>query len=66
MYITRLLQGNTTLRISTEAMNEVTKYGRWYIQVEKFTYLRVQGFIGATYRLPRYPTDKVVLLESSR
>jgi len=31
MYITRMLQGNTALRISTIVMNEIIGYGRWYI-----------------------------------
>lgn len=63
MYITRTLQGGTHQRLSPEAKSLISKYGSWFIQFPKFTYIRVQGFDGCLYRLPIYPTNWMVLLE---
>lgn len=66
MHIVRTLQGSTHIRLSKEAMKLIKKYGFWYTQFPKFTYLRIQGCSSYAYRLPRYPTDRMVLLEVSR
>lgn len=35
-------------------------------QLPTFSYIRIQGFSTQPYKLPRYPTDKMVLLEITR
>lgn len=66
MYITRMLQGGIHRRLSKEAIELIEKYGSWYIQFPTFTYLRIHGFQSEPYRLPRYPTDIMILLEVVR
>lgn len=66
MYLTRLLQVEVHKRLSKEAMSLIEKYGSWYIQLPTFTYLRIQGFTFEPYKLPRYLTDKMVLVEVVR
>lgn len=64
--ITRTLQGNIHQRLSPQAKELVEKFGVWFIQFPKFTYIRVQGCSCPPYMLPRYPTDRLVLLELVR
>ena len=45
---------------------KVKKYGSWFIQFPQFTYIRVAGSTICPKRLPRYPPDKVVLMELAR
>lgn len=52
--------------MSKEARKLVKKYGAWGIQFPRFTYIQVQGFSSYPYRLPKYPTNKMVLLEVTR
>lgn len=49
--------------MTQEAKDFIGKFGSWYIQFPRFTYLRVQGFKGCPYKLPRYPTNKMILLK---
>lgn len=53
-------------RISKEAQKLIEEYGFWFIQFPKFMYIRLSRFHSYTYRLPRYPTDRMVMLEVSR
>lgn len=66
MHITRMLQGGLHQRLSQESKYLVSRFGYWYIQYPRFTYLRIQGFSGPPYKLPMYPTNRVVLLEAIR
>lgn len=66
MHITRILQGGIHQRLSLEAQELVKKHGAWFIQFLKFTYIRIQGCPSPPYMLPRYPIDKIVLLEVAR
>lgn len=66
MYLTRLLQGGLHMRLSKGAMALVEKYGSWFIQFPTFSYIRIQGCSYHPYHLPRYPTDRMVLLEVVR
>lgn len=63
MYITRALQGGTHNRLSHESKSLISRYGSWFIQFPKFTYIKIQGFTGRPYRFPIYPTNRMVLLE---
>lgn len=40
-------------------------YGSFFIQFVQFTYIRVGGFQGEPFRLPRYALDSYVLIEVS-
>lgn len=44
MCITRTLQGGTHQRLTQEAKDLISRFGSWYIQFPRFTYLRIQGF----------------------
>ena len=66
MRIVRTLQKRPHIRMSMGAMKLVEEYGAWFIQFPTFSYIRVQGFSTEPYKLPRYPTDKMVLLELTR
>lgn len=44
----------------------IKNYGAWFIQFPTFSYLRIDGCLAAPYRLPRYPSDHIVLLELVR
>ena len=41
----------------------VEEYGAWFIQFPTFSYIQAQGFSTEPYKLPKYPMDKMVLLE---
>ena len=66
MCIVRTLQKRPHIRMSMGVMKLVKEYGAWFIQFPTFSYIRVQGFSIEPYKLPRYPTDKMVLLELTR
>ena len=44
-------------------LDKVNDYGRIFIQFPTFTYLKVGYFKGKPYTLPRYATDKIILME---
>lgn len=66
MYITRTLKDALHMGISIEAMDLIKKNGFWFIQFPKFTYIRIHGFAKVPYRLPRYHTNKFILIELKR
>lgn len=66
MKTVRVLQGTPAKRLSSEAEARIKKFGSWFIQFPQFTYIRVAGSTVCPKRLPRYPPDKVVLLELAR
>ena len=49
-----------------EAWYKVNQYGCIIIQFPKFTYLRVGYFKGEPYTLPRYATDRIILMELAK
>lgn len=60
------LLGDVNKRMSVEAMELISIYGIIFIQFLRFTYLRVGGFEGEPFKLPRYAFDSLVLIEVSR
>lgn len=66
MRLVKLMQGGLHIRLSEQATILVQRYGAWFIQFPRFSYIRIAGFEGAPFRLPSYPTDKVILLEVAR
>ena len=52
--IIRKLENDVRKKISTEAYNEIIKFGNWYIQFQTFSYLRVSGYHGIPLKLQRY------------
>lgn len=53
-------------RISNEAWERVNEYGCLFLQFLTFTYMRVGCYNGQPYILPRYSTDKIILMELGR
>ena len=66
MKTVRVLQGTLATRLSPEEKAKIKKYGSWFIQFSQFTFIRVAGSTICPKRLPRYPPDKVVLMELAR
>ena len=66
MRIVRKLQKRLHIKMLVGAMKLVKEYGAWFIQFPMFSYIGVQGFSMEPYKLPRYPMDKMVLLELTR
>src|SRR5271168_716540 len=58
MKTVRTLQGAPQRRLSPKAEKLVKRYGWWYIQFQKFTYIRIAGSTCCLIRLPRYPPNK--------
>ena len=52
--------------LSDEVVAQVIELGAYYIQFIIFTYLRVDGTTVNPRKLPRYPSDRLVLLEIAR
>ena len=63
--IIRFIEGDYGKRLSDEAKTQITVFGAYFIQFKIFTYLRVVGASINPKKLPRYPSDKLVLLEIS-
>ena len=61
--IIKFIEGDYAKRLSDEAMEEVIALGAYYIQFRTFTYLRVAGATVNPRNLPRYPSDRLFLLE---
>lgn len=40
--------------------------GGQYIQFPTYSYIRVEGFVGHPFMLPRYPRDKIILFQLVR
>lgn len=60
------LRGNMNKRMSAEVRELVSIYGSYYIQFSIFTYIRVGGFEGELFKLPRYALNNHVLIEVCR
>jgi len=54
------------MRLSKGAEDAIGLYSSWFIQFEHFTYIRTEGFEEKPFMLPRYPFDKLIVLEFSR
>ena len=61
--IIRFIEGDYGKRISDEAKAHITILGAYFIQFKMFTYLWVVGASINLKKLPRYPSDKSILLE---
>lgn len=66
MKMVRVLQGTPARRLSLEAETKVKKYRSWFIQFPQFTYIRVAGSTVCPKKLPRYPPNKIVVMELAR
>lgn len=53
-------------RISDAAYNRVSHFGCVFLQFPTFTYIRIGCFSGEPFILPRFPSDKIVLMELCR
>lgn len=66
MEILKRLEGNPGLRISHEVFSLIMKFGSFFTQFDRFTYLRIGGFEKAPLKLPQFPSDFIVFLEVCR
>ncbi|XP_059070319.1 uncharacterized protein LOC131070828 [Cryptomeria japonica] len=66
MRLVRLMQGGLHIRLLEQATILVQRYGFWFIQFPRFSYIRIAGSKGAPVRLLRYSTQKIVILEVAR
>ncbi|KAH9292607.1 hypothetical protein KI387_042207, partial [Taxus chinensis] len=66
MYVVRLLEGDTARRFLDEAMNLISRYGAYFIQFRKFSYIRLAGYESTPLRLPMFCNDKMALIEICR
>ena len=53
-------------RVFDATWEKVNQYGCIFLQFPTFTYLRVGYFKGEPYTLPRYATDRIILMELAR
>jgi len=65
-YMVRVLKGEKDKRLSKDVENTIGLHSSWYIQFPNFTYIRIKGFEGKPFMLPRYPSNKLIVLEFSR
>ena len=61
--IIRFIEGDYAKRNLVEAVAKNTKISAYYIQFKKFTYLRVEGTLLCPKKVPRYPSDRLIVLE---
>lgn len=64
--LTFKLQDNLHRKMSTEAVELVKIYGSFFTQFNHFDYIRVGGFKGEPFMLPRYVSDPYILIEVLR
>ena len=57
------IEGDYAKRLSDDAITHITALRAYYIQFKTFTYLWVVGATIKPKKLPRYPCDRLVLLE---
>lgn len=65
-YMVRVLREEPDKRLSKSAEDAIGLHSSWFIQFEHFTYIRTEGFEEKPFMLPRYPFDKLIVLEFSR
>lgn len=53
-------------RISEAAYSRVSQFGCVFLQFPTFTYIWIGCFSGEPFILPRFPSDKIILIESCR
>lgn len=47
-------------------MQIIKEWGCWFIQNQQSTYLQVSGFTGNPFFLPRFCSNKIIILEYAR
>jgi hypothetical protein len=53
-------------RLSKEAMELIKEWGKWYFQYPKSNYIRFYGFDKSSFKLMRYFSNQMILMELSR
>ena len=66
MRICRELQGCPERRFSEEVMVVISQFRNFFIQFSSFSYLCIAAFDGLPLKLPRYPSNMIVLIELVR
>lgn len=60
------LIGDVGFRLTVEAMQMIKMWGCWFLQKQWSTYLRVSGFTGNPFLLPRYCSNRIIIFEYAR
>lgn len=60
------IEGDYTKRMPIDATIGIKVIGAYYIQLKIFTYIRVAGTMMNLKKIPRYPSDRLILLENVR
>lgn len=66
MKIVQTLSKDYHKRMSLSVKAFIKNFEYWFIQFPKFTYIRAKGFSRFLYCFPRYPSDRIILLELNR
>lgn len=61
--IIQFTKGEYAKRLSVEATTRVKEIRGIFLQFRTFTYIRVSGSLACPKKLPRYPSDRLILLE---
>ena len=61
--IIRFIEGDYAKRLFDDVVAHIIVLGAYYIQFKSVTYLRIVGTTVNPKNLPRYPCDRLVLLE---
>lgn len=62
MAVVKKLDGNLEMCLSPKSISLLSKFGSFYIQFDKFSYLRIRCFEKAPFKLPQYPEDLMIFL----
>ena len=63
MRIYKELQGCSERRFSPEVMVAISQFGNYFIKFSTFSYLQLATFDGFPLKIPRYPSDMIMLIE---
>ena len=62
----RFIEGDYVKRLLVEVMSSIKKLGGIFLQFKTFTYLQVLGSLVCPKKLPRYPSNHLILIEIVR
>ena len=60
------IEGDYVKILSIEVASRISQLGAYYIQFDTFTYIKISGSTIYPKKLPKYPSDKLILLGIGR
>ncbi len=64
--IIQFIKGDYAKQMPVEAKTRIVEINTYYIQFKTFTYLSLASTMVNLKKLPRYPSDRLILLETTR